>query len=83
MNDRIEGAARELGGRAQQKIGEAVGDAKTQADGLYNQAAGRVQQVMGHAQDATESLSSMIRSQPLVAAFTALGVGYLLGRLRI
>lgn len=83
MNDRFEGTAREMGGRVQAKVGEAVGDAKTQAEGLYNQAAGAMQQVAGQAQDATEQLSGMIRAQPLIAAATALGVGYLLGRLRI
>ena len=44
MNDGFEGAARDMGGRVQQTVGEALGDAKTQAAGLYNQAAGQAQQ---------------------------------------
>jgi uncharacterized protein YjbJ (UPF0337 family) len=80
MNDRFEGTAREMGGRVQQKVGEAVGDAKTQADGLYNQAAGRAQQVWGQAQEATDQMSSAIRAQPLIATAIAVGIGYLLGR---
>ena len=44
MSDRFEGAAREMGGRVQQKMGEFAGDAKTQAEGMYNQAAGQAQQ---------------------------------------
>lgn len=81
MSDRLEGTAREMGGRVQQTVGEAVGDAKTQADGVYNQAAGRAQQVWGQAQEATDQVSSAIRAQPLVAAAIALGIGYMLGRL--
>jgi uncharacterized protein YjbJ (UPF0337 family) len=81
MNDGFEGAAREMGGQVQQKVGEAVGDARTQADGLYNQAAGRAQQMWGQAHDATDQVSGAIRAQPLVAAVVALGIGYILGRL--
>ena len=33
MSDRFEGAARDMGGRVQQKVGEIAGDAKTQAEG--------------------------------------------------
>jgi uncharacterized protein YjbJ (UPF0337 family) len=81
MNDRFEGTAREMGGRVQQTVGEAVGDAKTQAEGLYNQAAGKAQQVWGQAQEASDQASSAIRAQPLLATAIALGIGYLLGRL--
>jgi len=81
MSDRLQGAAREMGGRVQQQVGEAVGDAKMQADGLYNQALGTAQQMWGQAQDATEQVSGAIRAQPLVAAAVAVGIGYILGRL--
>ena len=74
MNNGCEGAAREMGGRVQQTVGEAVGDAKTQASGLYNQAAGQAQQQAAR-------LSDVIKDQPLTAALLAIGVGYLLGRL--
>lgn len=74
MSDRFEGAAKEMGGRAQQTIGEAVGDTKTQVQGLYNQASGQ-------AQEQVARLSEVIRDQPLTAALVALGIGYILGRL--
>jgi uncharacterized protein YjbJ (UPF0337 family) len=74
MNDGIEGTAREMGGRMQQTIGETIGDAKTQANGLYNQAAGQAQQQAAR-------LSDVIKEQPLAAALVAAGIGYLLGRL--
>ena len=80
MSDRFEGSVRDMGGRVEQELGEAVGDAKTRAEGLYNQAAGRAQQAWGQAQDATEQLSDTIRGQPLIAAAVALGIGYLIGR---
>jgi len=80
MSDTFEGAAREMGGRVQQKAGEFAGDARTQAEGVYNQAAGRAQQMWGQAQDAGEQLSDTIRAQPLIAAAVALGIGYLIGR---
>ena len=50
MNDRIEGTAREFGGRVQEAVGNVAGDSETQARGLYNQAAGQAQQAasLGH-----------------------------------
>jgi uncharacterized protein YjbJ (UPF0337 family) len=81
MSDTMQGIARETRGRAQQKVGEAVGDSKMQADGLYNQAAGTAQQMWGQAHDATGQVTSAIRAQPVFATAIALGIGYLLGRL--
>ncbi|MBS0644025.1 MAG: CsbD family protein [Proteobacteria bacterium] len=74
MSDRVQGTAREFGGRVQETVGNLTGDAKTQAQGLYNQASGQAQQTAGQ-------LSDMIKAQPLVSALVALGVGYVLGRL--
>ena len=82
MSDEIKGAAREMGGRAQEVIGDTMGDAKMRAEGLYNRAGGQVQQAMGQAQDAADRFTGMVRAQPLIAAAVALGVGYLLGRMR-
>jgi uncharacterized protein YjbJ (UPF0337 family) len=74
MSEKFEGAAQEMGGRAQQKLGEALGDTGMQARGMYNQAAGQ-------AQEQVARLSEVIRDQPLTAALVALGIGYILGRL--
>jgi len=38
--DRIAGTARNMGGKVQEGFGRVTGDAKSQADGLINQAAG-------------------------------------------
>jgi uncharacterized protein YjbJ (UPF0337 family) len=74
MNDRVEGAAREFGGRVQETVGNIAGDSKTQAQGLYNQASGQAQQ-------AASQLTDMVKAQPLVATVVAVAIGYILGRL--
>jgi ElaB/YqjD/DUF883 family membrane-anchored ribosome-binding protein len=51
-----------------------AGDAKTQSEGLYNQAAGQAQQQVAR-------LSDVIKDQPIAAVVIAVAVGYLLGRL--
>jgi uncharacterized protein YjbJ (UPF0337 family) len=74
MSEKLEGMARDMGGRIQETVGEAIGDTRTQARGMYNQAAGQ-------AQEQVARLSEVIRDQPLTAALVALGLGYILGRL--
>ena len=74
MNDRVEGTAREFGGRLQEGVGDMTGDTKTQAQGLYNQASGQAQQ-------AAAQFSDVVKAQPVVASLIALAIGYVLGRL--
>ena len=74
MNDRVEGTVREFGGRVQEAVGDLTGDAKTQAQGMYNQASGQAQQ-------AAAQFSDVVKAQPVVASLVALAVGYILGRL--
>jgi uncharacterized protein YjbJ (UPF0337 family) len=74
MNDRVEGTAREFGGRIQEGVGNITGDTKTQAQGLYNQASGQAQQ-------AAAQFSDVVKAQPVVATLVALALGYVLGRL--
>lgn len=56
------------------RIGEVFGDAKSMAQGAYEQATGQ-------AEEQVARLSEAIRDQPLTSALIALGLGYLLGRL--
>jgi uncharacterized protein YjbJ (UPF0337 family) len=72
--DRITGAARDMAGRAQSAAGDVIGDSRTSAQGMYNQAAGQAQNAVGQA-------TEMVREQPLTAVLIALGVGFLIGRL--
>jgi uncharacterized protein YjbJ (UPF0337 family) len=74
MNDRVEGTAREFGGRVQETVGNVAGDSETQARGLYNQAAGQAQQ-------AAADFTDVVKAQPILASLIALGIGYVLGRL--
>ena len=74
MNDRLEGTAREFGGRVQEAAGNLTGDAKTQAQGIYNQASGQAQQTAAQ-------FSDIVKAQPVVSSLVALAIGYVLGRL--
>ena len=49
--NRIAGTARNIGGQAQEGLGSAVGDAKTQAEGVVNQIKGTAQDLYGQARD--------------------------------
>ena len=75
-SDRIIGAGREAAGNVQEGIGSLIGDTRTQARGQMNQMKGQAQNSMGQLED-------YIRDQPLQAALIAVGIGWLLGRLRI
>jgi uncharacterized protein YjbJ (UPF0337 family) len=88
--NRVEGTARNLGGKVQEGFGKVTGNARTQAEGLANQAVGAAQDLYGQAADtARETASSSfektlrrtIETQPYTSALVALGIGWLLGRL--
>ncbi len=49
--DQIKGKAKDIGGKVQQKVGEAVGSRQQQSEGLSNQAEGKVQEKVGDAKD--------------------------------
>jgi uncharacterized protein YjbJ (UPF0337 family) len=74
--NRIEGAARDLGGKVQDAVGGLTGDAATQARGKVNQAAGKVQNAYGQAVDEVKSYAT---ETPIAAMLTALCVGIVLG----
>ncbi|MGY3485217.1 uncharacterized protein YjbJ (UPF0337 family) [Bradyrhizobium sp. USDA 4011] len=50
--DRIFGTAKEFAGKAEGAVGDAAGDAQTQASGRAREAAGAVQDLYGQAKDA-------------------------------
>jgi uncharacterized protein YjbJ (UPF0337 family) len=50
--DRIVGAARQIKGAVKETVGKITGDAKTQAEGAAEKAAGKVQNIVGGAKDA-------------------------------
>ena len=50
--DRIVGSAKDFAGKVESAVGDATGDAKTQAEGRAREAAGTVQNLYGQAKDA-------------------------------
>ncbi len=87
--NRVEGTARNLGGKAQEGLGRATGDLKTSTEGLVNQAAGTAQDLYGQTADVARQtattldswLRNAIETQPYTTAIVALGIGWLLGRM--
>ena len=94
--DRVIGTARNLGGKAQEGLGRVTGDTKTQVEGAINQAAGAAQDLYGQAMesasdaaeavrrgamDAEDFIRHTIEKRPYTAAFVALCVGWLIGRM--
>jgi uncharacterized protein YjbJ (UPF0337 family) len=87
--NRIAGSARNLGGKVEKGVGRATGDVRTQVEGRLDQAAGAAQDLYGQTSDAAREtavtfdkwLRNTIETQPYTAAFVALGIGWLLGRM--
>jgi uncharacterized protein YjbJ (UPF0337 family) len=59
--DRIAGTARNVGGKVQEGFGRVTGDAKSQADGLVNQAAGAAQDFYGQAKETASDAAQVVR----------------------
>jgi uncharacterized protein YjbJ (UPF0337 family) len=76
--NRVEGAARNFGGKIQDAVGAVTGDAATQARGQMNRAAGAAQNTYGKAVDGVRDFAS---DQPLTAVLSALGIGIVIGLL--
>jgi uncharacterized protein YjbJ (UPF0337 family) len=93
-DDRIAGTVRNLGGKVQEGVGKVTGSAKTEAQGLMNQAAGAVQNAYGQAADAAaegaetvkqaaieghDVLKKFIEENPHTATLIAIGIGFFIG----
>jgi len=50
--DRVEGSAKNLGGKAKEAFGKLTGDAKTESEGKSDQAEGEVRNAVGGVKDA-------------------------------
>ena len=87
--NRIEGSARNLGGKIQEGVGRVTGDAQSTIEGIVNQAAGTAQNLYGQSADVARQTASTldswlrnaIETQPYTTAIVALGIGWLLGRM--
>ena len=74
----LEGAMREVGGKAQEDLGVALGTPEDEVAGRIKQAAGRAQRAYGGAVD---EVTDYVQHQPLTALLIAGAVGFLLGAL--
>jgi uncharacterized protein YjbJ (UPF0337 family) len=94
--NRLEGTAKNMGGKVEEGLGRVTGDTKIQAEGIAKQAAGTAQDLYGQARDtavdvaaaardSTASLEKWLRhtieTQPYTTALVAVGIGWLLGRM--
>jgi uncharacterized protein YjbJ (UPF0337 family) len=93
-DDRIAGTVRNLGGKVQEGVGKVTGDARMEAKGMMNEAAGAVQDAYGKATDAAmdgaqkvkdaaveghDFLRKFVENNPHTATLVALGIGLLIG----
>lgn len=58
--DRIEGAARQAKGKVKETWGKVTGDAKAEAEGKAEQAAGRTQNAVGGIKDAAREARAKV-----------------------
>ncbi len=63
--NRFEGAAQKLGGKAEEMAGKLTGDTKLKADGAFDQAAGTAQKAFGQVKDAVRDYGGDYGSQLL------------------
>ena len=76
--NRIEGTAKDVGGKVQDAVGGLTGDGATQARGKANQASGQAQDMYGQMVD---EMTGFAKDQPVAALLSAAGVGIVLGYL--
>lgn len=60
--DRIDGAAKNLGGKAKEAAGKVLGDEKLKAEGRTDQMTGKIQNAVGGAKDALNESDKKQRS---------------------
>jgi len=59
--DRVVGAARNLGGKAQESFGRVTGDTKSEVEGVVNQVTGAAQELYGQAKDAASDAAHVMK----------------------
>ena len=87
--DRIAGAAANIGGKIKDAVGGLTGDTSLQAQGKADQVSGRVQNTYGSAKDAVsegafnlaDQIEDFVHDQPIVALLSAATIGFLFARL--
>jgi uncharacterized protein YjbJ (UPF0337 family) len=93
-DERIEGRLRNIGGKAEEGFGKAVGDTATEVQGRFNQAAGAVEEAYGRTVDVAaegarsvkdavvsgyDVVAKFMEENPHTTAIIALGIGLAIG----
>ena len=94
--DRMEGTAKNMGGKLEEGFGRATGDVKSQVEGTVKQAVGAAQDLYGQARETAGDAAAMVRrkagtfqetirenveTRPYTAVAIALALGWFIGRL--
>jgi uncharacterized protein YjbJ (UPF0337 family) len=69
--NRVVGAAKNLGGKVQESYGRVVGDVKAQAEGLTDQVKGAAQELYGQARDGASQIADAANQTTVAARQTA------------
>jgi len=95
-SDRMEGTAKNLGGKVEEGFGRATGDIKSQVEGTMKQAVGAAQDLYGQARETAGDAAAMVKrragsfeemirenveTRPYTAVAIALALGWCVGRL--
>lgn len=75
-DNKVEGFARNVGGKLQDAVGGVTGDGSTQARGKANQAAGQAQSMYG---DVVDEVRDFTTDKPFGALLAAVGLGVVIG----
>jgi uncharacterized protein YjbJ (UPF0337 family) len=93
--DRLEGTAKNMGGKIEEGFGKATGDVKSQVEGTVKQAVGAAQDLYGQARETAGDAAAMVKRQagsfeqtirenvetrPYTAVAIALALGWFVGR---
>jgi uncharacterized protein YjbJ (UPF0337 family) len=93
--DRIEGTAKNMGGKLEEGFGRATGDARSQVEGTVKQAVGAAQDLYGQARETAgdaatavhrqagsfeQTIRENIETRPYTAVAIALAIGWFVGR---
>ncbi|HYP40491.1 MAG TPA: CsbD family protein [Chloroflexia bacterium] len=60
LGDNVKGNAKEIGGKAQEGLGDVTGNTDLQAEGQANQLEGKGQQVVGNVKNAADNIGDAI-----------------------
>ena len=77
--NRIDGSAKNLGGKVQETVGDVIGDSETQAQGIANQIVGTAQNAVGSASDIMKGWGTVLGDATKERPFTTLAIAVAAG----